>query len=54
MDQKSADEYQFRMAIEAAKNYFVMYRTSQILCGQPPKKIGMSLIPAISLGLYVW
>lgn len=51
---KDPNEEQYRMTIDSAKIYYMMYRTSQIFCGQPPKKIGMSLTPAIFLGLYVW
>lgn len=54
MDQKSVDEYELRLAIDAAKIYYIMVRTSAILYGVPPKKIGMSLPPAIRLGLRVW
>lgn len=51
MDQKAVDELQFRLAIDAAKIYYLMCRTSIILCGYAPQKIGMSLGPAVRCGL---
>lgn len=51
MDQKSVDEHQYRLAIDAAKIYYMMYRTAAILAGRPPQKIGMSLGPAVYQGL---
>lgn len=40
-----------RMAIDAAKLYYVLRATSQALCGHPPKRVGLSLGRAIYLSL---
>lgn len=40
-----------RMAIDAAKLYYTVKRTSDILSGAPPKRVGLSLGRAIYLSL---
>lgn len=51
MKKQEVAEPGLRMAIDAAKLYFVLKRTSDVLGCAPPKRVGLSLGRAIYLSL---
>lgn len=41
-----------RMAIDAAKLYYMLVQTSAVLAGQRPQRVGLTLGSAIFIALY--